>query len=172
MPMPCPCRSPAMPCRVNSHTPCRVVAGKSRTRAGRPHAVSGRPMLIHTCHAMPMPRPCRALSWPWEVAVRTAWSWHGTGAAWRVNQTRPDCVNQMGNTQSSINVSVGIQSNTTCHSFSNGVSYTLGDMFRPYHNGHLQAYILGGVVNTIVIWHDTRSRILRITVVFTTPPSI
>jgi hypothetical protein len=24
-------------------------------------------------------------------------------------------------------------------------------MFRPYHNGHLQASILGGVVNTIVI---------------------
>jgi hypothetical protein len=29
----------------------RVVAGRSRTRAGRPHAVSGRPMLIHACHA-------------------------------------------------------------------------------------------------------------------------
>jgi hypothetical protein len=29
----------------------RVVAGRSRTRAGRPHAVYGRPMLIHTCHA-------------------------------------------------------------------------------------------------------------------------
>jgi hypothetical protein len=50
-----------------------------------------------------------------------------------------------------INVSVGIQSNTTCYSFSNGVYYTLGDMFRPYYNGHLQASILGGVVNTIVI---------------------
>jgi hypothetical protein len=24
-------------------------------------------------------------------------------------------------------------------------------MFRPYHNGHLQASVLGGVVNTIVI---------------------
>jgi hypothetical protein len=31
----------------------RVVAGRSRTRADRLHAVSGRPMLIHTCHAMP-----------------------------------------------------------------------------------------------------------------------
>jgi hypothetical protein len=80
--MPRPCRSPAMPCRVNSHMPysapavllpcraalihtchavplpfsnsavkVRVVAGRSRKRAGRPHAVSGRPMLIHTCHA-------------------------------------------------------------------------------------------------------------------------
>jgi hypothetical protein len=28
-----------------------VVVGRSRTRAGRPHAVSRRPMLIHTCHA-------------------------------------------------------------------------------------------------------------------------
>jgi hypothetical protein len=35
-----------------------VVAGRSRTRAGRLHAVSGRPILIHTCHVMP--RPFRA----------------------------------------------------------------------------------------------------------------
>jgi hypothetical protein len=46
---------------------------------------------------------------------------------------------------------VGVWSNTTCYSFSNGVYYTLGDMFRPFYNGHLQASILGGVVNTIVI---------------------
>jgi hypothetical protein len=32
----------------------RVVAGRNRTQAGRPHALSGRPMLIHTHHAMPM----------------------------------------------------------------------------------------------------------------------
>jgi hypothetical protein len=50
-----------------------------------------------------------------------------------------------------INVSVGIQSNTTCYSFSSGVYYTSGDMFRPFYNGHLQASILGGVVNTNVI---------------------
>jgi hypothetical protein len=31
-----------------------------------------------------MPRPCRAVPWPWEVALRMAWSWHGTGAAWHV----------------------------------------------------------------------------------------
>jgi hypothetical protein len=127
--MPCPCRSPAMPC-VNSHTPCRVptllrecrvlresprgsrkhpnclsnsltdrrfvvccyhslqssvwivlrrigmlpitifvelrvVAGRSRMRAGSPQAVSR--------------RPCCA------VALRTtAWSEHGMGPAWRV----------------------------------------------------------------------------------------
>jgi hypothetical protein len=37
-----------------------MVDGISRTRAGRPHAVPGRPMLIHTYHAMSMPYPCRA----------------------------------------------------------------------------------------------------------------
>jgi hypothetical protein len=35
----------------------RVVAGRSRKRAGRPYAVSGQPILIHTCHAA----PCRGL---------------------------------------------------------------------------------------------------------------
>jgi hypothetical protein len=30
----------------------RVVARRARMRAGHPHAVSGQPMLIHTCHAM------------------------------------------------------------------------------------------------------------------------
>jgi hypothetical protein len=54
---------------------------------------------------------------------------------------------------SSTNVSVGIQSNTTCYSSSSGVYYTSSDVFRPYHNGHLQASILGGVVNTIVIYN-------------------
>jgi hypothetical protein len=89
--------------------------------------------------------------------------------------------------QSSINVSVGIQSNTTCYSFSNGVYYTSSDMFRPYHNDHFQGSILGSVENPIVIRnlrdlvscaklanlaHDTRSPILCITIVFTTLPSI
>jgi hypothetical protein len=42
----------------------RVVAEKSRTRAGRPHAVSGRPILIHLRHARAalMPRCAVALS--------------------------------------------------------------------------------------------------------------
>jgi hypothetical protein len=40
----------------------RVVAGRSRTRAGRPHAVFGRPMLIHTCHAHAA--LCRGLEQP------------------------------------------------------------------------------------------------------------
>jgi hypothetical protein len=39
----------------------RVVAGRNRTGAGRPHAVSGRPMLVHTYHAVPLSRPCRGL---------------------------------------------------------------------------------------------------------------
>jgi len=60
----------------------RVVTGRSRTRAGRPQAVCRRPMLIHTCHVMPMPRPCRVVTWPWEVVFRTASSEHGRGAAW------------------------------------------------------------------------------------------
>jgi hypothetical protein len=29
-----------------------------------------------------MPCPCRAVPWPSEVAFRTAWSCHGTGASW------------------------------------------------------------------------------------------
>jgi len=68
----------------------RVVAGRRQTRAGSPQAVSRRPMLIHTCHA---------------VALRSRFqngivgSRHGNGKA-SVNQTRPHCVNQMGKTHS------------------------------------------------------------------------
>jgi hypothetical protein len=57
-----------------------VVAGRSRTRAGSPQAVSR--------------RPCCAVA-----LRRTAWSDHGMGMA-SVNQTRPPCVNQMGKTHS------------------------------------------------------------------------
>ena len=56
----------------------RVVAGRSRMRAGSPQAVSR--------------RPCSAVA-----LRRTAWSEHGMAS---VNQTRPHCVNQMGKTQS------------------------------------------------------------------------
>ena len=56
----------------------RVVAGRSRTRAGNPQAVSRRPY---------RPVPLR----------RTAWSQHGMAS---VNQTRPHCVNQMEKTRS------------------------------------------------------------------------
>jgi hypothetical protein len=38
-----------------------VVDGRSRTRIDHPQAVSGRPMLFHKYHAVPMPRPCRGL---------------------------------------------------------------------------------------------------------------
>ena len=60
----------------------RVVAGRSRTWAGSPQAVSR--------------RPCCAV-----VLRRTAWSEHGMGRGMAsVNQTRPQCVNQMGKTHS------------------------------------------------------------------------
>jgi hypothetical protein len=36
---------------ITAFVELRVVAGRSRTRTGRPHAVSGRPVLIHICHA-------------------------------------------------------------------------------------------------------------------------
>jgi hypothetical protein len=37
---------------ITTFVELRVVVGRSRTREGRPHAVSERPMLIHTsCHA-------------------------------------------------------------------------------------------------------------------------
>jgi hypothetical protein len=49
---------------VTTFVELRVVAGRSRTRTGRTHAVSGRPMLIHTYHAVPMPLLCRAVPWP------------------------------------------------------------------------------------------------------------
>jgi hypothetical protein len=49
---------------VTTFVELRVVAGRSRTRAGRPNTVFGRPMLIHTYHAVPMPLLCRAVPWP------------------------------------------------------------------------------------------------------------
>jgi hypothetical protein len=60
-----------------------VVAGRSRTRAGRPHAVPERPMIFQ--HAMPCKfrahaAPRRGL----EKSFGMAWSWHGTGAEWHV----------------------------------------------------------------------------------------
>jgi hypothetical protein len=58
----------------------RVVAGKSRTRAGSPQAVSR--------------QPCCGLEKNGMVRA-----WHGRGMA-SVNQTRPHCVNKMGETHS------------------------------------------------------------------------
>jgi hypothetical protein len=50
-----------------------VVDGKSRTRVGRPHAVSGQPIIIHTCHAHAA--LCRGL----EKSLSER---HGRGMAW------------------------------------------------------------------------------------------
>jgi hypothetical protein len=77
----------------------RVVAGRSRMRAGRPHAVSGRSMLIHTYHAVPMLLSCRAVTLGGRFQNGMVVAWHGRVMAC-VNQTRPHCVNQMGKTQS------------------------------------------------------------------------
>jgi hypothetical protein len=63
----------------------RVVAGRSRTRAGSPQAVSRRP-----CCAVALRVLCRGLEKSGMVRA-----WHGRGMA-SVNQTRPYCVNQMG----------------------------------------------------------------------------
>jgi len=59
----------------------RVVAGRSRTRAGSPQAVSTAVL-------------CRGLEKNGMVRA-----WHGRSMA-SVNQTRPHCVNQMGKTHS------------------------------------------------------------------------
>jgi hypothetical protein len=50
-----------------------VVTGRSLTWAGRPHAISGRPMLIHTCHAHAV--LCRGL----EESLSER---HGRGMEW------------------------------------------------------------------------------------------
>jgi hypothetical protein len=55
----------------------RVVAGRIRTRAGRPHAVSGRTMLIHTCHAMSMPRCAVVLISRFQSGMVVTWARHG-----------------------------------------------------------------------------------------------
>jgi hypothetical protein len=81
---------------VVSFVKVRVVDGRSRTRAGRPHAVSGRPILIHTYPAVPMPRCAVALKGRFQNGMVVAW--HGNDMTC-VNQTRPHCVNQVGNTQ-------------------------------------------------------------------------
>jgi hypothetical protein len=75
---------------ITTFVELRVVAGRSRTGACRPHTVSGRRMLIHTCHAHAAVCRGRAKS----LSER-----QGRGMAC-VNQTRQHCVNQMGKTQS------------------------------------------------------------------------
>ena len=63
----------------------RMVAGRSRKRAGSPQAVSR--------------RPCCAVALRSTARSEHAWARHGHGMA-SVNQTRPHCVNQMGKTHS------------------------------------------------------------------------
>jgi hypothetical protein len=82
---------------VTTFVELRVVAWKRRTRAGRSHIVSGRQMLIHTCHAMPC--QCRAVALRSRFQNGMVVAWNGRGMAC-VNQTRPHCVYQMGKTQS------------------------------------------------------------------------
>ena len=63
----------------------RMVAGRIRTRAGSPQAVSR--------------RPCCAVTSEERHGQNMAWKWHGNGMR-SVNQTRPHCVNQMRKTHS------------------------------------------------------------------------
>jgi hypothetical protein len=73
----------------------RVIAGRSRTQAGRPHAVSGRPMLIHIpcrSHAALMPRCAVALRGRFQNGTVVAWQGNDMAC---VNQTRPRCVKQL-----------------------------------------------------------------------------
>jgi hypothetical protein len=63
---------------ITTFVELRVVAGRSRTRTGRPHAVSGRPMLIPTFPPMPMPLQYRALCGGLEKSLSER---HGRGMA-------------------------------------------------------------------------------------------
>jgi hypothetical protein len=82
---------------ITNFVELHMVAGRSRTQAGCPHAVSGWPVLIHACHAHAT--LCCGLE-------KSLSEWHGCGMAWhgrgmaRVTQARPHCVNQMGKTRS------------------------------------------------------------------------
>jgi hypothetical protein len=82
---------------ITTFVEIRVVAGRSRNLVGRPHAVSGRPMLIHTCHAMSIPRCAVALRSRFQNGMVVAWNGRGMAC---VNQTRLHCVHQMGKAQS------------------------------------------------------------------------
>jgi hypothetical protein len=70
--MPFPCLSPAATLSQPYHYPATL--RQCRNRAGCPHAVSGRPMLIHTYHAFPLTRTCRGLE-------RSLSEWHIRGMA-------------------------------------------------------------------------------------------
>jgi hypothetical protein len=61
---------------ITAFVELRVVAERRRTRAGHPHAVFGRPMLIQTFHA--------SLCCGLEKSISER---HGAGVAWRVCDT-------------------------------------------------------------------------------------
>jgi hypothetical protein len=82
---------------ITTFVELRVVAGRFRTQAGRPHAVSER--LIHTCYAITITRCAVALKSRFQNGMVVVW--HGRGMAC-VNQTWPHCANQMENTQSKL----------------------------------------------------------------------
>jgi hypothetical protein len=73
---------------VTNSPELHVVAGINRTLAGRQHAVSGRPMLIYTYHAVPMPSPCHdpatALRGRFQNGILVAWQGNRMGTAWYV----------------------------------------------------------------------------------------
>jgi hypothetical protein len=105
--MPCPCRSPAMPSRVNSHMPCcapailrqcRVLRGTPRGSRKKPNA--GR---LPTCRLWMVDAnshsPCYAHAALCHGLEKSLSEQHRRGMAC-VNQTQPHCVNQMGKTQS------------------------------------------------------------------------
>jgi hypothetical protein len=67
---------------VTNFVELRVVAGRSRRRAGRPHAVSGRSMLIHKYHVALMLRCAVALRGRFQIGMVMAWQGNGVGTAW------------------------------------------------------------------------------------------
>jgi hypothetical protein len=108
-PMPRLCGSPGMPCRVNSHIPCRASAIFRQCcvfcgtpRGSRKELNAGRSPTCRLwttdanshipCHTYAAPVPRCA------VDFRSRFQ-NGTGATWHcVNQTRTHCINQMGKT--------------------------------------------------------------------------
>jgi hypothetical protein len=69
---------------VKTFVELRVVAGGTQTRAGCLHAVSERPMLIHTRHAMPIPRCAVVLRSRFQNGTVVAWHGRGMDSEWHV----------------------------------------------------------------------------------------
>jgi hypothetical protein len=84
---------------ISTFVEIRVGAGKTRKRVGLPHAVSGRPMPVHTCHAIPVPRCAVALRCRFQNGKFRGMARCGMAC---VNQIRPHRVNEMGKTLSKL----------------------------------------------------------------------